>query len=410
MKIIITNKQHKLIVEALGVPDSILEAAEEFFDIFADKIRTITDKRKEYDFQGNVDIVLGSKPKIKIDEYNLEVSVNNLKDFNTTAKISSMGMGQNFKFDREIYMKRIEKTMKAEFLIDYVVGDDWNIEELYNEFISNKEEYVSSLAHELKHFYDKQVKPIDLIGKDAEYQSIFDSPRFGIPVIDNEFLRYIYYTDVIENLVRPTEVASNIRSRKIKKSQFMEFLRQNNTYTNLLEIKDFTYEKLIEGFYNKMDRIDEILKKIGEYSSSMSSEEKIDIMFRLVYINLGNSKMKIFNKFTEDRSFNSLLSFMGISDEIEDERMDDIRSQFIKHISKYINNPKQFFKDEIKNFHIVADKMIRKIAKLYSIAEDDKPSVKESIIDWELHSKLMKQKYGKIQFETEFKENKSQFF
>jgi hypothetical protein len=166
MKIIITNKQHKLIVEALGVPDSILEAAEEFFDIFADKIRTITDKRKEYDFQGNVDIVLGSKPKIKIDEYNLEVSVNNLKDFNKTAKISSMGMGQNFKFDREIYMKRIEKTMKAEFLINYVVGDDWNIEELYNEFISNKEEYVSSLAHELKHFYDKQVKPIDLIGKE----------------------------------------------------------------------------------------------------------------------------------------------------------------------------------------------------------------------------------------------------
>jgi hypothetical protein len=53
--------------------------------------------------------------------------------------------------------------------------------------------------------------------------------------------------------------------------------------------------------------------------------------------------------------------------------------------------------------------MIRKIAKLYSIAEDDKPSVKESIIDWDLHSKLMKQKYGKIQFETEFKENKSQF-
>jgi hypothetical protein len=154
-----------------------------------------------------------------------------------------------------------------------------------------------------------------------------------------------------------------------------------------------------------MDKIDEILKKIGEYSSSMSSEEKIDIMFRLVYINLGNSKMKIFNKFTEDKSFNSLLSFMGISDEIEDERMDDIRSQFIKHISKYIKNPKQFFKDEIKNFHIVADKMIRKIAKLYSLAQDDKP-VSESIIDWELHSKLLQKGKIKLKFDTEFLKNK----
>jgi hypothetical protein len=50
--------------------------------------------------------------------------------------------------------------------------------------------------------------------------------------------------------------------------------------------------------------------------------------------------------------------------------------------------------------------MIRKIAKLYSIAEDDKPSVKESIIDWELHSKLLQKGKIKLKFDTEFLKNK----
>jgi hypothetical protein len=46
--------------------------------------------------------------------------------------------------------------------------------------------------------------------------------------------------------------------------------------------------------------------------------------------------------------------------------------------------------------------MIRKIAKLYSIAEDDNP-VSESIIDWDLHSKLMSKQYGEINLETKFR-------
>jgi hypothetical protein len=66
MNIIVTNKQHKLIMEALGVPDSILDAAEEFYEIFLDKLKSINDTEDKYNFDGNVDITLGIKRKLKL--------------------------------------------------------------------------------------------------------------------------------------------------------------------------------------------------------------------------------------------------------------------------------------------------------------------------------------------------------
>jgi hypothetical protein len=116
--------------------------------------------------------------------------------------------------------------------------------------------------------------------------------------------------------------------------------------------------------------------------------------------------MRLFDKYTEDRSLLGMFSLFGLNDN-KDEKMDNIRNQFVKHISKYEKNPNQFFKNEIKKFHIVADKMIRKIAKLYSMAKDDSPAVKESIIDWELHSKLLQKGKIKLTYDTELIKKKS---
>ena len=91
MKIIVTKEQHEVINEALGVPNSILEAAEDLYGVFADNLRSITDKEREYDFQGDLDIVLGDKKKIRIDEYNLKIEVNEGKLFeNNVDEIASV--------------------------------------------------------------------------------------------------------------------------------------------------------------------------------------------------------------------------------------------------------------------------------------------------------------------------------
>jgi hypothetical protein len=62
--ILITENQLRLITEALGVPDTILDAAEKVFDSVAQDIKSNRTKRDEYTFRGNVGIQLGDKKKI----------------------------------------------------------------------------------------------------------------------------------------------------------------------------------------------------------------------------------------------------------------------------------------------------------------------------------------------------------
>jgi hypothetical protein len=266
---------------------------------------------------------------------------------------------------------------------------------------------LGSIAHELKHKYDKQSKELDLIGRDAEYRATHNYGSFGIPIIDGTFMRYLYYTTIAENLVRTTEVASQLKSDNITKSQFKDFLSNNRVYRELLEIKNFTFEKLIEGLRNDMDKVDKVLIHIDEDPSELTEEQKIRRILEIVYINLVNTKMSTFidmtsNSRDELRSLFRGLMGSSLVDDEEEKKMDKLKNKFANHISKYKGNTTQFFKDEIENFNYIATKMLKKIGKLYAMAKDDQP-VSESIINWELHQKLMDKKHGKSKLETEFK-------
>ncbi len=84
------------------------------------------------------------------------------------------------------------------------------------------------------------------------------------------------------------------------------------------------------------------------------------------------------------------------------QKTDEIRNKFLSYVMKYEKNPTKFFEDEIENFQYIANKMIKKISKVYALAKDDEP-VSESIINWELHQKVREQKYGVRKIETEYK-------
>ena len=63
---------------------------------------------------------------------------------------------------------------------------NWEPNELFEVMENDKLNQTASLAHELKHKYDKQAKPFALIGKDAEYQAVQRVGTFGIPAIDRK--------------------------------------------------------------------------------------------------------------------------------------------------------------------------------------------------------------------------------
>ena len=401
MKIIITESQCRIINEALGVPDNILNASEELFNIVAQNIKSINYKSDDYNFEGDVDIELGYNKKIVIDHYELLVDVKNYDGYEGDVDIASMGMSQTFKFDKDIMMKKIKPSTNASLTITYVVPEEWEPNQLYDALMNNKNEHLASIAHEIKHKYDKQSKRIDLIGRDVKYTANQRISTFAIPVIDQKFFRYLYYISIAENLVRPTEVASKLKSENITKSQFRGFLENNRVYKELIEVKNFTYEKLIEGMNERMDRVDALLDHINEDTSQMTDQEKIKRVLELVYINLANIKIETFDEMVSSKE-DSLKQFfkqlMGgvpsfMSDDNE-KNMEQLRQKFISSVIKYEKDPLKFFQVECEKFNYVATKMLKKIGKLYAMAKDDE-QVNESIINWELHQKLMEKKYGK---------------
>jgi hypothetical protein len=407
MKIILTETQYKILNEALGVPEGILDTASDLYEIVANLIKGIDYKKNEYIINQSVDLTISD---YQIDSLDLHVNVEHIQGYDGKAELASMGVGQNFSYNRKVQLKVQLLDTEIELHITFVVGNEWEPEDLYERFTRDRVDTESTMAHELKHKYDKQKKQFDLIGKDAEYQTYSKGNlRFGIPEIDYKFMRYNYFMQAAESLVRPTELASRMRQRKILKSKFLNFLKEDRAFKEISEIRDYSFEKLIDGLKEQIDRVDSLLKHINHYDENMSEDEKIKTVLKLVYVNLVNNKVELFDQMTSSPMDNikSLLNKafggLGMHQMTDEEKnLEKVREKFINYLTKYDNDPIMFFKDRCKQLSDDANKIIKKIGKLYAMAEDDQP-MNESIINWELHQKLMEKKYGKTKLETEFK-------
>lgn len=406
MKIILTENQYKILNEALGVPEGILDAASDLYEIVGNFIKGIYDKRDEYIFNRSVNLNIAD---YHINSLDLHVNVEHIPEYEGKPEIAGMGMGQNFTYDKKVQLKVQILDKEIELHITFVVGDEWETEDLYEKFARDRAETESTLAHELKHKYDKQKKQFDLIGRDADYQTYSKGNiRFGIPEIDHKFMRYNYFMQAVESLVRPTELASRMRKKKITKSQFLNFLKEDNAFKEMMDIRDYSFEKLVDGIKGQMDRVDAVLKHIGSYDENMSEDEKVKLVLKLLYMNLVNTKIEIFDKMTSTPMdsikalFNSAFGGGILKKDEDEENLEKVREKFINYLIKYQENPIMFFKDRCEQLSYDANKIIKKIGKLYAMAEDDQP-MNESIVNWELHQQLMEKKYGRRKIETEFK-------
>ena len=411
MKIIITENQLKFINEALGVPENILDAADMLYDIVERDIKSINRIQDRYEFDGDIEFELGDKKKIKIDSYELKVEIETIEGRGDgVLGIISMGMGGGFSFNRDVYMKETETSTTLELTITFAVGENWEPSGLIETMEEDKDGQIASLAHEIKHKYDKQSKKFGLIGPDATYQATQRRGSLGIPALDRVFFRYLYYIHGVENLVRPTEVAYSMKRKNITKSQFKEFLENNRVYRELVEIKNFTFDDFISQLKEQEERLDKLIEHIDEDPSNMTLDEKINRVLEVAYIDLVNNRMEIFVQMT-DHHMDDMLKFgmqLGVlpphlEDKVKElEKTDEVRKKFLSYVMKYEKNPTKFFEDEIENFQYIANKMLKKISKLYAMAKDDK-QVSESIINWELHQKVREQKYGTPKIHTKYK-------
>jgi hypothetical protein len=408
--ILITENQLKLISEALGVPDTILDVAEQVFDSVAQDIKSIRTKKDEYIFRGNVGVQLGDKKKIDIDDYELTVSVVYPDDYDEEPQIMSMGMVQQFNFDRNIMMKRTQQSSTAEIEIDYAVSDNWEPIDLYNTLMKSKTKHLASIAHELKHKYDKQSKKIDLIGREALYHSTMKMGISGIPAIDSVFMRALYFVSMTENLVRPVEIASIIKSKNITKSQFKDFLMKTDVYRELQNIKNYTFDDFINDMKEQMNKVDNLLEHVNvDGLEDMSEDDKIKKVLEVIYGTLTNARLDIFQDMTSNKQDELMDMFKDLfgqdlkKDDPQQKGLEQVRNKFFNYAAKYKDNPVKFFEDEFENFNYTANKVLKRLSKIYALAQDDEQPVSESILNWELYQKVKEQKEGKQKFSTKIK-------
>jgi len=408
-KIIITEKQMDLMVtqllsEAVGVPKSIIESASELYEIVLSQIKNL-DRHDTKQVFYEEDLNLSISDYI-IDELDLTVTIDEIDGYDGPVVMASAGVSNDFTFDRNVLMKVNYKDNSIDLYLNFISPESgWEPQEVYQLFIEDRVNLISILAHEMKHKFDKQKKLADLIGSDADYQTYSSSGlEFGIPII-NEFMRYSYFIQGVENLVRPTEMATRMKLNGITRDKFRDFFENDKVIVELKQIRNFSYDYLVEKLKEQMDRVEGLLSHANVPYETMSEDEKIEVVMDIVYVNLLSAKKDNFDRMTSDGNEmrRALMRSLGMGNNDEDEGFDSVRNKFLNHISKYQNNVHKFFVDECERFNYEATKLIKKISKIYSLIPSDNEQTNESIINWELHQKLMEKRYGKRKIETDFK-------
>ena len=409
MKIILTESQFKILQEAVGVPEGILQAGEELYNLVSDELKTINSTEESYSFE-----IEDKELKISdvmFDSINLEINVEEVEDLPFEHPIiASMGVANEFNFDEGVMLQVNAKSGVINLNVNFIAPEDWEPEDLYKEFTKDKEKTVSVMSHEVMHRFHRQKQTHELIGGTADY-SVYASGglRFGIPVI-NDFMRYSYFIQYSENVVRPTEIASRMMQKGIKKQDFYDFMVNDEVFTELKIIREFSYDYLMERLYEEMDSINELISHAGGDPDSMNDEEKIKSVLELIYINLVNAKVDTFDNFFYSHSEKMAQMFGGgglfssIFGQINppNEEKEKVRRKFINHVSKYQNREMDFFKDECERFNYVATNLMKRISKIYALLPDEKEQTNESILDWELHQKIMEKRYGKRPIQTSY--------
>jgi hypothetical protein len=243
------------------------------------------------------------------------------------------------------------------------------------------------LAHELGHSYNDFKKQYKSSKEIVRYAGI-SRTNFPFEPI-NEFLHKLYYIHQIENLVRPIEVASMMKSGEIDREGFAKFLTDNSTYKKLKEIEEFSFDKMKDELKSDSDRIRQFLENIGlKGTKKLSADKLVDELLRIVYVNLSNNTI---SSLQHVMSTNPIEQILGFREDKSKMFMD--LAQFF---SRFQDNYEAFYRYEEKNFKHTANKIKKKLLRLYDLAKVN-PS---SIENWDLHHKINTKN---VQYETEIR-------
>ena len=167
-------------------------------------------------------------------------------------------------------------------------------------------------------------------------------------------------TSANENLVRPSEVLSAIKANKISQKDFLNFLTNHTTYQNFKRIQNFNFEQFTQDILSKPKQVDKFLRKLGLDPTTMRDKTKIRKVLEATYNYIVNTTISNYSDMLKQSILDELIGFQG--------EQQVMFTNFIKKVTRF-KKPEDFYKYYEKQFKYVADEMIRKISKVYSLVD-----------------------------------------
>jgi len=245
----------------------------------------------------------------------------------------------------------------------------------------NKIDTITTLSHELKHYYDRVKRPNMELVRFSKYVTNNEMLSTGVTAL-NKFMFYLYFISSIETLVYSTEVYSNLKQLNTTKKEFLSNLQKTRVYSKLKEAREFT----MEVFLKELESESETIKKF--YSDDTLSDIKFNSDQEMIVDFLERIFDVVFEKYLDNLNnflYSDVLERMfGF---IHDIKVKNNKVyQLVKQANSFVDNKLRWYEKCLKTCNIEADKAIRKISKIYSLIGTEETN--ESIIDPIKYSKV----------------------
>ena len=366
--------------EAVGVPKNIEVSAEKIYNDFYNHLEEnvdVEDQIEDYDelrfmLQGPYDF---SDIKIKGVEMTLTISDSNNFDF------YSMSIKHNTKIGipKVTYGRKEYLDMSVDLGADYAdkMGD------LLDYIRSIKPQIISSFAHEIMHDYDFFKNPERPVESSIEYIAS-QKGKTGIFLV-NMIILGNYYIHHIENIVRPSEVYTELIQNGATKKDFQKKLNETSFVEKLNIFRNLTYDKFYQELKNNVLEVFSILKDNNIDVQNKSPENIVNHFLYLLRQGIISDKVDLAGIVAKQvTSFDDVLkSMMGVETNSE--------IFFRKFINKATSGKKyyeydyeyqkskslneEFYTKRINKIVEGSNRIFRKIAKIYSLLPDDNTSM-----------------------------------
>jgi len=362
--------------EALGVPTGLVSAATNLYNDIISKLESlpqdVLNPSTEFILDGNY-----SFADYPIETVNLLIDIKKGKGPMVLLGMFVRGSGLPQVTDK--FRLQIGTSVGTPSIGINLRSSKNNKQDIINFFKQEKNEMVSSLAHELKHVYDDFKKPERSIKARSKYSSAQDIWLGEVKPL-NLFLYHLYFVHAIENLVRPSEIAGRMAAAGVTKKGFYDFLTNDRVFKVLKDIQNFTYDGLKKELLQYIPQIRQVLDDNNNSYDKRSKNKTIEKILEITYSSLLSSQARVTNSLLASKWAERLLGFTGDKEKFW--------NNYLASITKYGDDYDAYFRSEEKYFQKAATQVIKKISKLYDLAQDDEIQT-ESIINWELWHELL---------------------